>query len=83
MGSGFRVRKEKETIVKRLAILLALLMLVAAVAGCSATAERSTKLNMTYMRDDAHRFAGLDQPSGLHARDNEPWDAYEPYRAPE
>ena len=65
---------------KKAAILVLLGLFVVSTLGCGATADRSVRRNMNYMKDDAWRFAGLDQPSGLHARDLEPWDAYEPYR---
>jgi len=66
--------------VKKLAILLVLVMLVAAIAGCSQTQKRAFSRNVKYLGDDTIRFVGLDAPSGLHARDLEAWDAYEPYR---
>lgn len=65
---------------KKLVILAVLSVFVVTALGCGATADRSVRRNMGYLRDDTWRFVGLDQPSGLHARDTEPWDAYEPYR---
>jgi hypothetical protein len=66
--------------VKKLVILVVLSLFVVTALGCGATADRSVRRNMSYMKDDTWRFVGLDQPSGLHARDTEPSDAYEPYR---
>lgn len=65
---------------RKLVILAVLSLFVVTALGCGATADRSVRRNMDYMKDDARRFVGLDQPSGLHARDLEPTDSYEPYR---
>jgi hypothetical protein len=67
--------------VKKVVLLLLLAALVVAVGGClTDTSKRSADRNLHYMADDWYRFAGLDQPSALHARDLVPYDAYEPYR---
>ena len=65
--------------VKKAVVLVLLTVFVVSSLGCGATADRSVKRNMGYMKDDAWRFAGLDQPSGLHSRDTIPQDVYEPY----
>ena len=66
---------------KKLVLLLVFAMLVLSVTGClSQTAKRSNERNWDYLRDDSARALGLDQPSSLHPRDNEPADLYEPYR---
>ena len=66
---------------KKLVILVRLMMFVAVATGCNDTAKHSVRRNCDYLGDDLVRAFGLDQPSCLHARDNVPWDAYEPYRS--
>jgi hypothetical protein len=70
---------ERRPPVKRMLFLMVLLMVVALFAGCK-TATQATSRQMQYMADDTIRATGLDQASGLHRRDTEPWDTYEPYR---
>jgi hypothetical protein len=65
--------------VKRMLLLMLLVVVVAFIAGCQ-TAAHSTNMQMHYLADDAIRATGMDQASGLHKRDLEPWDTYEPYR---
>lgn len=66
---------------KKLVILLVLVMLLGSVVGCcNETQKRATYRNWHYLGDDMARATGLDQPSGLHPRDQEPLDSYEPYR---
>jgi hypothetical protein len=61
-------------------MLLVLAILVVSVVGCSETAQKTTRRNMNYMRDDTIRAFGFDQPSALHPRYLVATDAYEPYR---
>jgi hypothetical protein len=65
--------------VKRMLLLMVLLTVVVLIAGCT-TATSSTTKSLHYMADDTIRATGFDQASGLHRRDLEPWDTYEPYR---
>jgi uncharacterized lipoprotein len=66
--------------VKKLVLLLIMVMLVAVVAGCGSSAGWSTSRNVQYLGDDTQRALGFDHPSGLHSRDNIPWDTASPYR---
>lgn len=64
---------------KKVLLLTILLVIVVSIGGCQ-TAKQTTNRNLHYLADDGVRALGLEESSGLHRRDLEPWDAYEPYR---
>ena len=61
-------------------MILALTVLVAGFAGCSATGRHACNMNLKYMHDDVQRALGFDRPNALHPRDLISNDDSDPYR---
>ena len=65
---------------RTLLILMALVIMVTGMFGCTTSGQRSVSMNCHYLADDCTRVLGLDTPSPLHPRDNVDETMYEPYR---